>query len=118
MRILALAAAASMSMAPTLTMAQSACPPNAVLQGGVCVCAEGYMLTSDGTCESTDREAVVAVDAGGTAGLPVMGEIPPGAIVVGGLVLLAGVAIGIAAASDDDDSSGTTTTTTTTVAPN
>ena len=114
MRILALAAAASMSLAPTLTMAQSACPQNAVLQGGVCVCTQGYMRTEGGSCESSDPETVVAVDAGGTAGMPVLGEIPPGAIVVGGLVLLAGVVIGIAAASDDDDSAGTTTTTTTT----
>ena len=116
MRLLALAAAASMSLAPNLVMAQAACPANAVLSGGVCVCADGFTLGAGGACVSTAApDVVVAVDAGTTArgGLPVMGDIPPGAVVVGGLVLLAGVIIGIAAASDDDDAAGTTTTTTT-----
>lgn len=116
MRILALAAAASMSLAPTLTMAQNdTCPENSVLQGGACVCADGYALGAGGVCLASGGEpdVVVAVDPGQTAGLPILEEIPPGAIVVGGLVLLAGAIIGIAAASDDDDGTPTTTTTTT-----
>lgn len=115
MRILALAAAASMSLAPTLTMAQQdVCPPNASLEAGVCVCAQGFTLGPGGACVSSAvPDAVVAVQTQPAADLPILGAIPPGAIVVGGLVLLAGVAIGIAAAHDDDDAAGTTTTTTT-----
>lgn len=116
MRFLSLAAAAAMSLAPTLAMAQSGCPANAVLRDSVCVCADGFMLVASGACVASAPTTTVAVESGTTAasGLPVLGEIPPGAAVVGGLVVLAGVAIGIAAASDDDDSAGTTTTTTTT----
>jgi hypothetical protein len=115
MRILALAAAASMSLAPTLTMAQTdTCPENAELQGGACVCSSGFILGPGGACTAAGGEpTVVAVDPGTTSGLPIFEEIPPGAIVVGGLVLLAGAIIGIAAASDDDDGTTTTTTTTT-----
>jgi hypothetical protein len=116
MRILALAAAASMSLAPTLAMAQqNTCPVNAVMEGDVCVCSSGFILGPGGACVAAggSPDAVVAVDPGTTAGLPIFEEIPPGAIVVGGLVLLAGAIIGIAAASDDDDGTTTTTTTTT-----
>lgn len=124
MRILALAAAASMSLVPTLSMAQTGCPANAILRDSACVCADGYSLAADGACVSNvsaeggetigATETTVAVESGGTAGLPVLGSVPPGAAVVGGLVVLAGVAIGIAAASSDSTSDVTTTTTTTT----
>lgn len=118
MRILALAAAASMSLAPTLTMAQS-CPANAVLSGNICVCAEGFTVGGGGACVPANvPDVVVAVDAGTTADLPILSTIPPEAIVVGGLVILAGIIIGIAAGSDDDSTSTSTTTTTTTTTTN
>jgi len=116
MRIIALAAAASMAFGPSLSMAQTGCPANAIYRDSVCVCADGYSLVS-GACvadapvaegdvssegeASTPAEAqtTAAVEAGGVAELPVLGSIPTGAIIVGGLVVLAGVAIGIAAAS-------------------
>lgn len=115
MRIFALAAAVSMSLTPAMTMAQgSACPANSVLSEGACVCAEGFALGPAGSCLSTAApDVVVAVDSGELAGVPLMSKIPPEAFVVGGLVILAGVIIGIAAASDDDAAGGTTTTTTT-----
>ena len=43
--------------------------------------------------------------------LPVLGSIPAGAVVVGGVVLVAGVAIGIVEATEDDPTVTTTTTT-------
>lgn len=121
MRIFVLAAAASMSLMPTLAMAQTGCPANAVLRDGVCMCIDGYLLAASGACTSAAAsETIGAVEAGGAAGaagLPVLGTIPAGAAVaVGGLVVLAGVAIGIAAAGGGD-SSGTTTTSTTTTTP-
>ena len=113
MRIFALAAAVSMSLTPAVPMAQ-ACPENAVLSGGICVCADGFALAPGGNCISTAApDVVVAVDSGQLAGVPLMSKIPPEALVIGGLVILAGVIIGIAAASDDDAAGGTTTTTTT-----
>ena len=43
--------------------------------------------------------------------LPVLGSIPAGAVVVGGVVIVAGVAIGVVAATEDDPTVTTTTTT-------
>lgn len=37
--------------------------------------------------------------------LPVLANIPPGAIVAGGFVILAGIIIGMAGGGDDDDDS-------------
>lgn len=114
MRLLALAAAASMSLAPTLSMAQS-CPENSTLKDGVCVCAEGFALNAVGLCVPPGPDVVVAVDAGAVAPgpLPILSSIPPGAIIVGGLVILAGVIIGIAAASGGTANTTFTTPTTT-----
>ena len=105
-----------MSLTPAMTMAQgAACPENSVLSGGACVCADGFALGPAGNCLSTAApDVVVAVDSGQLAGVPLMSQIPPEALVIGGLVILAGVIIGIAAANDDDAAGGTTTTTTTT----
>lgn len=114
MKTLALAAAAAMSLAPTLSMAQSACPANAVMQNGACACVSGYELGAGGACVPM---AASQSATGGTATVPVMDTIPTGAIVVGGMVILAGVVIGIAAAGSDSSSGTTTTTTTTTTSP-
>lgn len=113
MKILALAAAASLSLSSTVTMAQMACPPNAVLNGGgACECAPGFTLGEGLQCVQPQADVVVAVDPGETAvtsGL--LGDIPPAAAAAGVAAIVAGVALGLAL-SDDDDSTSTTTTTT------
>jgi len=121
MRIIALAAAASMAFGPTLSMAQTGCPANAIYRDSVCVCADGYSLMS-GSCVSNapaegetpaetevpaEAQTTAAAESGGLANLPVLGSVPTGAVIVGGLVVLAGVAIGIAAASSGSSKKST-----------
>ena len=112
MRILALAAAASLSLAPALGAAQGTCPANSVLQGGACVCADGFTLGAGGACVTPQPDAIVAVDTGGVAEAGMFGNIPEEAIALGALAALAAIGLGLAL-SDDDDATSTTTTTTT-----
>jgi len=108
-RVIAFVAAASVAFGSTVTMAQIACPANAVYRDSVCICADGFSLVS-GSCISsaliaeepqapTGGETTASVESGGHANLPVLGSMPAGAVIVGGLVMLAGIAIGVAAAS-------------------
>src|SRR5690625_1518715 len=120
MRVIALAAAASMAFGPTLSMAQTGCPANAIYRDSVCVCADGYSLVS-GSCVSNtpvegetpaetppaEAQTTAAVESGGLSNLPVLGSVPTGAVIVGGLVVLAGVAIGSAAASSGSSKKST-----------
>lgn len=121
MRIVALAAAASMAFGPTLSIAQTGCPANAIYRDSVCVCADGFSLVS-GSCVSTtptegeapteaqapaEAQTTAAAESGGLSNLPVLGSVPTGAVIVGGLVVLAGVAIGIAAASSGSSKKST-----------
>ncbi len=118
MRILALAAAASMSLAPAVTMADDICPVNSELVGGACQCAEGFVLGAAGACIPTAGSSGVAggVEAGETANLPILSKIPKEALIIGGLVILAGVIIGIAAASNGKSNGAGSTTGTNAVA--
>lgn len=108
----ALAAALSLSAVPAVPMAQPVCKPGQTPgEGGLCVCTAPMSLNPAGQCVQAEQ---VVVETGGTAGgpLPILSEIPPGAIIVGGLVILAGVVIGIAAANNDNENAVVTTTTT------
>lgn len=110
MRFLALAAAASLTLAPTLPLAQQGvCPQNAIQRGNTCFCAPGFLLSDTGACVVSGPDVKLAVQPGGSAGrpLPILSTIPADAIIVGSLVILGGMIIGIAATSG-----GTPTTTT------
>lgn len=75
------------------------------------------VLVAAESVTSGDQAASQTVTPGGisqtgTEGLPVLGTIPTGAIVVGGVVILAGVAIGVVAASDSGSDSVAVSTST------
>lgn len=112
MRMVALAAALATAVTPALSMAASCGPQEVTGSNGACVCKQNYARNAGGQC-------VAAVQPGETAPGPANGTggIPKGAIAVGGVVLLVGAAIGIAAGSGGDNDAVPTTSTTGTTPP-